>query len=66
MDWDIEVEEAFGDDEPPPNEVLGAALMVGMLDAVVELLAVEEVVEQLFAAVALKGSLLLQVREAGR
>ena len=66
MDRDIEVEEAFSDDKPPPNEVLGAALMVGMLDAVVELLAVEEVVEQLFAAIALKGSLLLQVREAGR
>ena len=66
MDGDVKVEESTRNYKPPPEQVACAACVVRVLDAVVELLAMEEVVEQLFAAVALKGSLLLQVREVGR
>ena len=53
MNWNVKVEEATRDNKPPPNQISGAACMVGMLDAVVELLAVKEVIEQLFTGVAL-------------
>ena len=53
MDGDVKVEESTRNYKPPPEQVACAACVVRVLDAVVELLAMEEVVEQLFASVAL-------------
>ena len=66
MDGDVEVEEAFSDDEPPPNQVLRTALVVGVLDAVIEFFAVEEVVQELFAAFTLQGGLSGEAQALGK
>ena len=54
MNWNVEVEESSRDDEPPPEQISQAAFVIGMLDAVVELLAVKEVVQQLLATFTFK------------